>query len=190
MKFVRPTDPLAMDRLVTSLRGTQLTYTDVGASLAGLQPQGFRHDRYEILLGRGTDTFQRAVGGLRSWKAHAAPGVRVFPHEEVIAAGVTVVVTLGTRFLALAAPCRIVGVVDEQAQWGFAYGTLPGHPEEGEEAFVVAISPDETVHFEIVAFSWPADPLARLSGPFGRGIQKGGTNGYLWALRRFVRREV
>jgi uncharacterized protein (UPF0548 family) len=188
MKFVRPTDPIAMDRLVTSLRGTQPTYTDVGATLAGIEPEGFHHDRYEILLGRGTETFRRAVTGLRGWKAHAGPGVRVFPHEEVIAAGATVVVTLGTPFLALAAPCRIVGVLDEQAQWGFAYGTLPGHPEKGEEAFVVSISPDETVHFEIVAFSRPADLLVRLSGPLGTGIQKGGTNSYLRALRRFVRR--
>jgi len=190
MKFVSPTDAIAMDRLVKSLRGTQPTYADVGASLVGVEPEGFHHDRYEILLGRGTETFQRAVTGLRTWKAHAAPGFRVFPHEEAISTGVTVVVTLGTRFLALAAPCRIVGVLDEQAQWGFAYGTLPGHPEKGEEAFVVSISPDETVHFEIVAFSRPADPLVRLSGPLGRGIQKGGTNGYLWALRRFVRRGV
>jgi uncharacterized protein (UPF0548 family) len=190
MKFIRPTDPIAMDRLVTSLRGTQPTYTDVGATLAGIEPEGFHHDHYEILLGRGIETFQRAVIGLRSWKAHAAPGVRVFPHEEVIATGVTVVVSLGTAFLALAAPCRIVGVIDEQAKWGFAYGTLPGHPVKGEEAFVVSISPDETVHFEMVAFSRPADPLVRLSGPLGRGIQKCGTNGYLWALRRFVRREA
>jgi uncharacterized protein (UPF0548 family) len=86
----------------------------------------------------------------------------------------------------LAAPCRIVSVVDEQARWGFAYGTLSGHPEQGEEAFVVSISADETVRFEVVAFSRPGDPLVRLSGPIGRGIQEVGTNGYLRALRRYA----
>jgi uncharacterized protein (UPF0548 family) len=177
-----------MERLVESLRGAQPNYPDIGASLVGVKPEGFHNDRYEALLGRGTETFQRAVSGLKAWKAHTVPGFRVFPQGEQIRTGATVVVTLGTPLLALAAPCRIVGVIDEQARWGFAYGTLPGHPEAGEEAFVVSISPDETVCFEIMAFSRPGDPLVRLAGALGRGIQKGGTNAYLHALRRFVDR--
>ena len=177
-----------MGRLVRSLGEAQPTYSDIGASLAGLGPEGFHHDRYQILLGHGTGTFERAVNGLKSWKAHTAPGFRVFPQDEEIRTGATVVVTLGAPFLALAAPCRIVRVIDEPSRWGFAYGTLPGHPEEGEEAFVVSISPDETVLFEIVAFSRPGDSLVRLLGPFGRGVQKGGTHGYLRALRRYVTR--
>ena len=96
------------------------------------------------------------------------------------------VVTLGLPFMALAAPCRIVGVIDEPTRWGFAYGTLPGHPEQGEEAFIVSMSADETVCFEIIAFSRPGDSLVRLSGPMGRSLQGGGTKGYLRALRRFV----
>ena len=178
-----------MERLVNSLGEDQPTYSDVGASLAGLEPEGFHHDRYQILLGRGIGTFQRASNGLKTWKAHTAPGFRVFPQDEEIRNGATVVVTLGTPFLALAAPCRIVRVIDEASRWGFAYGTLPGHPEEGEEAFVVSISPDETVLFEITAFSRPGDPLVRLLGPLGRGVQKGGTHGYLRSLRRYVTRD-
>jgi uncharacterized protein (UPF0548 family) len=30
-------------------------------------------------------------------------------------------------------PCRVVYVLDEPERRGFAYGTLPGHPESGEE---------------------------------------------------------
>jgi uncharacterized protein (UPF0548 family) len=175
-----------MGRLVSSLGEAQPTYTDIGASLAGLGPEGFHHDRYQILLGHGSETFHRAVNGLQSWKAHTGPGFRVFPQDEEIRTGATVVVTMGAPFLALAAPCRIARVIDEPSRWGFAYGTLPGHPEEGEEAFVVSISPDETVLFEIVAFSRPGDSLVRLLGPIGRGVQKGGTHGYLRALRRYV----
>lgn len=115
--------------------------------------------------------------GLKTWKAHGVPGVRVYPHPSEIQTGATVVVTLGTPLLALAAPCRVVGVTDERARWGFAYGTLPGHPEQGDEAFVVSISPDDSVRFEITAFSRPVDPIARLSGPLGRGMQKVATNG-------------
>ena len=175
-----------MRQMVKDLESSEPTYSDVGATLAGTPPDGFHHDRYETALGDGPQTFQRAVAGLKGWEAHRLAGVRVFPDDQEIRTGATVVVTLGTPILALAAPCRIVSVIDGQTRWGFAYGTLPGHPEEGEEAFVVSMSPDQTVRFEIEAFSRPGDPLVRLSGPIGRGIQKGGTGGYLRALKRFV----
>jgi uncharacterized protein (UPF0548 family) len=118
------------------------------------------------------------------------PGVRIFPEGREIRSGATVVVTLGTPFVALAAPCRNIRVIDDETRWGFAYGTLPGHPEQGEESFVVSISSDGIVRFEIVAFSQPADALVRLSGLLGRSIQKGGSKGYLQALRRYVGQKV
>ena len=186
MRFVRPSDSDAMSRLVEDLESAEPTYREIGATLAGKKPEGFHHDRYEDVLGQGIGAFQRAVAGLKTWKAHRLPGMRVFPEDQVIRSGATVVVTLGTPLASVAAPCRIVGVVDGQTRWGFAYGTLPGHPEQGEESFAVSMSPDDTVHFEIEAFSRPADPLVRLSGPIGRGIQRGGTGAYLRALKRYV----
>ncbi len=175
-----------MQSMVKSLEQAEPTYREIGVTLAGKHPEGFHHDHYEVVLGTGPATFVRAVHGLKSWAAHTLPGMRVFPEDQEIRTGVTVVVTLGTPLMALAAPCRIVSVIDGQTRWGFAYGTLPGHPEQGEEAFVITISPDQTVVFEIEAFSRPAELLVRLSGPIGRGMQKGGTGGYLRALKRFV----
>jgi uncharacterized protein (UPF0548 family) len=178
-----------MERLVEEFQEAQPTYAEIGATLAGVRPEGFHHDRYETVLGHGSEAFERAVNGLKTWEAHRVPGVRVFPEEQEIKTGATVIVTLGTTLVSLAAPCRVVSVIDGQVRWGFAYGTLPGHPEQGEEAFVVSISPDDSVRFEILAFSRPADPIVRLSGPVGRAFQKGGTNGYLRALRRYIDRE-
>jgi uncharacterized protein (UPF0548 family) len=186
MRFVRSSDPATMKRLLEDLEGAELTYSDVGATLAGKCPEGFHHDRYEAVLGEGRETFERAVTGLKTWKAHRLPGMRVFPEHQEIRSGATVVVILGTPIASLVVPCRIVGVVDGQTRWGFAYGTLPGHPEQGEESFAVSMAPDGSVHFEIEAFSRPADLLVRLSGPIGRGVQRGGTGAYLQALRRFV----
>ena len=94
--------------------------------------------------------------------------------------------TLGSPLIALAVPCRIVTVVDRQTRWGFAYGTLPGHPEQGEEAFIVSMAADQSVRFEIEAFSRPGDPLVKLSGPIGRAMQKGATAGYFRSLQRYV----
>jgi uncharacterized protein (UPF0548 family) len=186
MRFVRRSDFSTLERMVEDLKSDEPTYGDVGGTLAGTRPDGFHNDHSETLLGEGPNTFQRAVAGLKTWKAHRLPGMRVFPQRQEIVRGATVVVTLGTPLVALAVPCRIVSVIDGQTSWGFAYGTLPGHPEQGEEAFLVSISPDKSVRFEIKAFSRPSDPLVRLSGPIGRAIQKGGTRGYLSALRRFV----
>jgi uncharacterized protein (UPF0548 family) len=175
-----------MERLIASTRLAVPTYGPLGATLVGDRPEGFHHDRYEVELGHGPTTFDRAVEGLKSWEAHRLPGIRIFPAGQTVRPGASVVITLGSPFLALVAPCRIVGVIDEEARWGFAYGTLPGYPEQGEEAFLVSISPDHTVRFEIVAFSRPAELLVRLAGPIARTLQKVGANGYLRALRKFV----
>ena len=52
------------------------------------------------------------------------------------------------------APCRVVYVVDEPDRRGFAYGTLPGHAESGEELFLVRYDPaTDEVYAEVTAFS-------------------------------------
>ena len=67
---------------------------------------------------------------------------------------------------------------------GFAYGTLPGHPESGEERFVVELMPNDDVMLHITAFSKQARLYARLAGPLSRLIQRFMTDRYVDALRR------
>jgi uncharacterized protein (UPF0548 family) len=62
-------------------------------------------------------------------------------------------------------------VTDDEDCVGFACGTLPRHPERGEEAFHVRRAADGEVTFDIVAFSRPADPLTQSGAPLGRAIQ-------------------
>lgn len=95
-------------------------------------------------------------------------------------------VAVGTRSVAAAAPCRVVAVLDEEDRWGFAYGTLPGHPECGEEAFVVSLTEHGSVRFAITAFSRPAGTLTRVAGPLGRLVQQLATRSYLRALRHYA----
>jgi uncharacterized protein (UPF0548 family) len=63
---------------------------------------------------------------------------------------------------------------------------LPGHPEQGEEALRVVRGVGGAVAFEVVAFSRPADPLARLGSPIARFIQLRISRGYLEGVRSFV----
>ncbi len=72
--------------------------------------------------------------------------------------------------------CRIVSVVDEDgpgACFGFAYGTLPGHVEAGEERFLVEWDPsDDSVWYDLSSFSRPNGLLSRLGEPYARRQQQ------------------
>ena len=137
-------------------------------------------------MGSGRVVFDRASEGLRTWRAHGVPGVRVFPDGESLNVGDSVIVTLGMSRVSVAAPCRVIELIEGPTRWGFVYATLPGHPERGEEAFVVSIDDEGDVKFQITAISQPGDRLTRLAGPLGRGVQLIATIGYLKALRAFV----
>jgi uncharacterized protein (UPF0548 family) len=57
-------------------------------------------------------------------------------------------------------------------RYGFAYGTLPGHAEKGEERFTIEWDRENgAVFYNVLAFSQPAHPLARLGAPFARRLQ-------------------
>ena len=80
---------------------------------------------------------------------------------------------------------RVVFVLDEPDRRGFGYGTLPGHPEQGEEAFAVVRRGDR-MYFEITAFSRPRHPLARLAKPVSRLLQRQTTRRYIAAMHAVV----
>lgn len=161
-----------------------VTYDQVGATLTGDMPAGYRHDRYEIELPAHPDTFDRGVAGIRTWAPHRGAGLTVAPpHAVELGATVAVAAPLGP--ITAVAVCRIVSIVDEPSRYGFAYGSLPGHPERGEEAFLIERREAGAV-FRIVAFSKPAELLARLGGPITRRIQQAATKRYLDGLAAYV----
>ncbi len=79
-------------------------------------------------------------------------------------------------------PARVVYVVDEPLRKGFAYGTLPGHPETGEEAFLVEWRDDDSVWLTIRAFSRPANWIFWIGYPLVRLMQEVYTSRYERAL--------
>lgn len=185
LMFGRPTSK-QVDRLLADARTAELTYTDVGATLDGRFPTGYRHGRHEIHLGHGQEVFDRATAALRDWAAHRGVGMRVTADEPDLVVGAHVVVVVPLGPLAAVARCRIVAVLDEVDRFGFAYGSLPGHPEHGEEAFVVQRAPDGAVAFVVTVFFRHADLLVRLGGPVADAMQRRFTHRYLHAFRRIV----
>jgi uncharacterized protein (UPF0548 family) len=68
-------------------------------------------------------------------------------------------------------------VVEDEAsnrrRYGFAYGTLSEHAERGEERFAVEWNrEDDTVWYDILAFSRPRKYLALMAYPLSRLLQR------------------
>jgi uncharacterized protein (UPF0548 family) len=167
--------------LASRLALAELTYQDVGGT-SGALPDGYHHLRRSMVIGAGAEVFASAVADLMSWQVHLRAGLRVSASAPAPEAGGVVVLAIGAGRVRISAPCRVVYVITQPRRHGFAYGTLPGHPESGEEAFVIEQRADGTVAFTITAFSRPATVAARAAGPVGRLVQQHYTQRYLRAL--------
>jgi uncharacterized protein (UPF0548 family) len=155
-----------------------LTYTEVGAT-AGPPPADYGHLHASAVIGHGRQRFEEAAAAVMRWGMLRGAGVRVEATTEVAAVGSEVLVGLGP----LRAPCRVVYVVDEPDHRGFAYGTLPGHPETGEELFAVRYDPaSDAVYAEVTAFSRHGTWWSRLAGPVTSLAQRVISRRYLRAL--------
>ena len=75
-------------------------------------------------------------------------------------------------------------MIDEPDRAGFAYGTLPGHPESGIEEFLLTRTATGEVRLDIDAVSRPAAWYARLGAPVARLVQARLTRRYLRAVTR------
>jgi uncharacterized protein (UPF0548 family) len=168
-------------------RRGELTYPEQGATRDGELPAGYRHVQRRERLGDGEATFVRAAEALFGWQMHRGAGLAIINAPQRPEVGKVVVTRFGPPVLGPIAPCRIVYVVDEPRRRGYAYGTLPGHPESGEEAFIVEWASDDGVYLIIRAFSRPATLLAKLGGPLEILVQKIVTDRYVQALRRLAR---
>ncbi|MCW5252500.1 MULTISPECIES: DUF1990 family protein [unclassified Streptomyces] len=145
------------------------TYDDVGATRErGPCPPGFRPLHVRTRLGEGERIFRRAAEAVLTWEMHREAGIGIETGALRAAPGVDVTVTLAGL---LRAPCRVVWTTEEYRRAGWAYGTLSGHPESGEEAFVVDRTGDGTVWLTVTGFSRPARWYARAGGPATRGFQ-------------------
>jgi uncharacterized protein (UPF0548 family) len=158
-----------------------LTYPEHGAT-AGTLPEGYHHLERQVRLGSGREVFERAAAALMSWRVHRAAGLKVSADGDA-RPGLHVVSRLGPG---ITAPCRVVYVIDEPGRRGFAYGTLPGHPESGEESFLVTVGEDGEVLFTVRAFTRPGTLLARAIGPVGRVAQRLVAERYVRSMRRLA----
>lgn len=160
------------------LQQLSLSYPESGAT-EGALPAGYRHIRREAPIGTGRDDFHRAATDLMNWEVQRRAGVRVQCSTTSAQPGTVVVVGLGP----LSGACRVIYVVDERDRAGFAYGTLHGHPESGEEYFGIRFdSSNNTVYAQIIAFSRPGQWWSKAGAWIASAVQRHMTDRYLKSL--------
>jgi uncharacterized protein (UPF0548 family) len=152
------------------------SYDEVGASREGVAPPGYVVDRYRVRLGEGPEAYARAVEALRRWRQFDLGWVRLLPPDAPIEVGTTVAVLARHSGFWSLNTARIVYLIEESGEverFGFGYGTLPEHAERGEERFsVVWDRENDSVYYDVFAFSRPKHPLAWIGYPFARLLQR------------------
>jgi len=174
MLLLRKPTPETVHNFLEQQVESRFSYREVGAT-AGEHPAGYIIDHTRVELGRGLQVFRSAQQALIQWRQFGMGWVEAQPSDTPIREGQLVAIIARSIGLWWLNACRIVYVIDEQSdrlKFGFAYGTLPDHVGSGEERFLIEMNDDETVWYDILAFSRPQHPLAHVGYPFVRRVQK------------------
>ncbi|MCA9116735.1 MAG: DUF1990 domain-containing protein [Planctomycetaceae bacterium] len=167
--------PESLRQFLQEQAAQDFSYQAVGAT-AGTPPTGYVVDRTRIELGSGEAVFQGACTALRRWEQFQLGWVKPWSPETPLEPGQVVAIMGWAVGFWWTNSCRIVYAVDEQGpltRFGFAYGTLPRHVEQGEERFLIEWDRQtDQVWYDILAFSRPNSFLARLGYPVVRRKQK------------------
>jgi uncharacterized protein (UPF0548 family) len=186
----RPSDADISDFLRRA-DGGAFSYPSIGGTRS-TPPTGYNVDHNRIRLGAGEAIFARAVAAVRRWEMFNIGWVTLCWPQTPIEPGRAVAIVVPLYGLWSLNACRIVYTIDSDRdsaanvrRFGFAYGTLADHMESGEERFTVEWRrDDDTVWYDILAFSRPRHPLAALASPLSRALQRRFARDSLEAMMR------
>jgi len=184
MFFLQKPSAARAQAFLESQQRAAFSYSELGATRMELEtgPAGYHTDRHRIRLGEGREVFERACAALRRWGPFKLGWVSNLTPDAPFEAGTTLMLLIRHfGFYSLIAN-RLVYVLEEPTRFGFGYGTLEGHAEQGEERFLVFIDEQGAVFFELFAFSKPRHPLAVLGTPLVRVLQAAASRGYMNAM--------
>ena len=152
------------------------TYPAVGSTRNGEHPSGFMKDHNRIRLGTGRATFEAARRALQEWHHYRFDWIELYRPDTPPEPEQSVGILARASGLWVLNACRIVYVIAEDervCRFAFGYGTLPEHAESGEERFQVELNrDDDSVWYDILAFSRPHQVLSKLAHPYVRRKQK------------------
>jgi uncharacterized protein (UPF0548 family) len=165
-----PTSPEST-KFLEQQRNLPFTYAPLDASRTGMPVNGFDNDYQRVIVGKGSAAWAAAQEKMRNWEMFPSDWTIILPVRAPIQEEQTVAMYARAFGAWWRNSCRVVYTIDEPERFGFAYGTLPGHMECGEELFLLEKDADGTVWYTIRAFSKPRHWLARLGYPAMRYFQ-------------------
>ena len=178
---------------IAAHRDVPFSYPEIGATWT-TPPLGYNVDHNRVQLGLGQECFRRAVAAIRSWKQFDLGWVQALPAETPIEVNAAVGVLARHLGFWSFNVSRIVYVIDEHGpieKFGFAYGTLATHVERGEERFTVEWHrDDDSVWYDILAFSRPNKALVKFGSAYARRLQRRFAQDSLKAMTRAVSSQV
>lgn len=174
LSFRRPNDG-RIQAMLAAVADADFSYDAIGC-VRRETPQGFNRDREMVVLGQGEEVWDRAIGAVRAWAVFPSDMVAVVRLADEIKVGNTLATVCYAAGVWTVNPTRILSVTDESAvgrnRFGFAFGTLPGHVEQGEERFLVEWDKEtDQVTYTIEAVSRPRHFLTWLAYPYTRLMQ-------------------
>ena len=176
MLLHKPTD-VEVHEFLAAQSELPFSYREVGATRDLLTtPAGYPINRYRGKLGAGQAMFKKAVEAVRSWEMYSLGWTKLCWPETEIKEGAVVAVVANHFALWSLNACRIIYTLEDVGRmnrYGFAFGTLPGHIEEGEERFTVEWnSESDEVSYELFAFARPKPLMAKIGYPLVRSVQR------------------
>jgi uncharacterized protein (UPF0548 family) len=173
--LAKPSDE-QIQNIIAAQRSASFSYSFAGASRDDLPPAGYKRDHNRVFLGAGEATFNRAVAAVQRWEMFNFPWMQLCWPNTPIEVGATVVALAALPLFWTLNSCRVVYTVDQDGplrRYGFSYGTLPLHEERGEERFLIEWNrADDSVYYDILAYSQPKSLMAQAGYPVARLYQK------------------
>src|SRR5262245_4805772 len=111
LRLRKPTDE-EIRRLIDTQAQRPFSYEAVRATRTK-PPAGYVVDHNRAVLGRGSETFRRAVEAVRRWQMFSIPGVQLCWPTAPIEVGTTVVILARAGVAWSLNACRIVYTIDE-----------------------------------------------------------------------------
>lgn len=141
----------------------------------------------DLVLGHGAETAARVGRALLDGQIHRRAGVEVSgpggSPSFIPGAGAV----LRFRWFPVPAPVTVGRAEVSDAGVILTYVAAPGHPEEGEETFSVALDDSGAAVFSLRAHSRPARWYSRIGAPLSRAVQRWITRRYLQAVQECAR---
>ena len=189
MVSFRKPSPSKIQQFLEESGKENFSYPEIGQSIHTEYVKGYNNDFNRIRLGQGEDVFNAACEALCTWRMFPGGWAWIEPANAPIKEGQIVAMVAKVLGLYWVNNCRIVYLLDEEKpvrRFGFAYGTMGQHVEQGEELFSVEWLPDGSVWYVIRAFSRPRFWLAKLGYPLARMFQRK----FVRASKRAMKMEI